>query len=187
MKMSGIPGQDVTFTCPACGQHWHIRGQDDVSYGPSATIWPSKMKEGSRMYRKEYLPWWLKQRKREATMMYVAGFWSEAEAAECQQRAQEAFDRWYAEHPWPASEWPVVKPGQVFAWHTFALVLWVGLLVGWMLIAFSRNMEAKCIPALSWQDVVGGITFFACILAGTALLGIRAGIEHERRVSAGRR
>ena len=110
MSMTGDPGDEVTFTCgnPKCKQIWTVHNVPD---GPATyclvlkTLWPQGMKEDSTMFRDQYMPAWLEERRHRAAMFEIGGFWSpeKAEIWLCEVKA--AYSRWFRDHPQRRSWW----------------------------------------------------------------------------------
>ncbi len=98
MIMSGKKGVRVHFGCTSCEQSWGI---DSNGAGCTIlkTLWPSGMKEDSKMYRESFLSEWLKQKKQRTIMFFVAGFLSEEKKDEELLKAQETHDNWFIDHP----------------------------------------------------------------------------------------
>lgn len=104
MTMAGELGKHVTFKCIACDQEWSI-----YPGGYNCTIlkalWPSGMREDSKMFREEYLPSWLEKERHRAAMMSIAGFLNEIEKIEFLQKIQETYENWFAAHPLSRRPW----------------------------------------------------------------------------------
>ena len=104
MVMKGEKGVSVYFSCTKCEQSWSV----DLN-GSGCTImkylWPSGMKEDSKMYREQFLPEWLKEKQHWAIMMFVAGFWDQPKKEKFMQECQELYDKWFVDHPLARRKW----------------------------------------------------------------------------------
>ena len=105
MTMEKNNGQ-VSFSCenPSCEQSW-VFSKDYSSCTILKHLWPSRMKEGSKMYREEYLPEWLKAREFYANAMFIAGFWDSVKRDEKIQKCRGNLDKWHEEHPPKRRPW----------------------------------------------------------------------------------
>jgi len=105
---------DVYFKCTQCEQSWILykwyeSGKDDPVIKTSCTIlkslWPSGMKEGSKMFREQYLSEWLKHKEFYAQAVFVAGFWNESQRDNYIKESHDAIDKWHLEHPMTIRPW----------------------------------------------------------------------------------
>lgn len=93
------------FKCadPNCDQTWQFTKDGDREISSSCTIlgalWPSGMKEDSKMFREEYIPHLHKGWKFSATAKLLAGFITEEERETKFQEFEEVVQKWFDEHP----------------------------------------------------------------------------------------
>jgi len=98
-------GDVVTFDCTSnnCKQNWRFMaladGDIDINCVVLKHLWPSGMKENSKMYREQFLPAWLEKQEFRANALHIGGFINDGEKDERLQQAQDALDKWHEEHP----------------------------------------------------------------------------------------
>jgi hypothetical protein len=98
-------------TSSSCGQIWIFMKDGEGNISSFCTIlkalWPSGMKEDSKMFREEYLPSWLESKEFYAEAVTLAGFWTQEEKHKFLFDVLAEFTKWHKEHPLPA---PPAKP-----------------------------------------------------------------------------
>ena len=98
--------EKVYFSCdsPSCNQIW-LFSKDDSSCTVLKHLWPSRMEEGSKMYREGFLPDWIEGKEFWANAMFTADFWDAKERDEFIQGCRDAFDKWHRDHPLKKRPW----------------------------------------------------------------------------------
>ena len=105
-----VVGDSVQFNCSSCGQNWTFAewgverdGEIHFEIHSSCTIldvlWPSGMKEDSKMYKEEFLPHWLAKNKFRANAHYESGFITAEVRDERIALAEETLAKWHEDHP----------------------------------------------------------------------------------------
>lgn len=98
--VKGKKGEQVSLHCTSCEQIWVI-SNNEATCIILKCLWPSNMREDSKMYREEYLPSWLKKKQHYAVMMFVSGFWSETEKNDFLRGCDESYEQWFEDHQMP--------------------------------------------------------------------------------------
>lgn len=102
----------VHLECITCDQTWIFQRYGDKIESSCTTLkhlWPSGMKEESKMYREEFLPEWLKEKEFYANSRYAVGFWSVEERDSFIGNCQSELEKWHDEHPLPHYWWQFWK------------------------------------------------------------------------------
>jgi len=96
----------VVFSCGShtCKQNW-LFSKDHSSCTVLRHLWPSRMEEGSKMYREEFLPDWIKGKEFWANAMFTAGFWDSVKRDEFIQGCRNSLDKWHKDHPLKKRPW----------------------------------------------------------------------------------
>ena len=113
MNIQSKSEQQVRFACTSCRQTWGIDSNGSAGCTILKMLWPSSMDENSKMYREQFLPAWLNERRHYAAMMSAAEFWNETKADTFIQECQSVYNKWFTEHPKP-------KPWFIRLWEKVA-------------------------------------------------------------------
>jgi hypothetical protein len=91
---------NVIFKCsnPECHQTWQF-GENSSGCTVMKHLWPSKMEEGGKMFREQYLPEWLKEKEFHAEAKFIGSIWDESKKEEYLREVHAELDKWHAEHP----------------------------------------------------------------------------------------
>jgi hypothetical protein len=106
-----IGDEGVIFRCEnsECHQTWIFSKDGDDEIRASCTVmkhlWPSGMKENSKMFREEYLPEWLRGKEFYANALVEAELWSTAKRDEFISDCQAELSKWHDKHPLPEKPW----------------------------------------------------------------------------------